>query len=211
MRRVGVLLAGCGIYDGSEIQEAVLVLLVLRRRSLRPVCLAPDVDQTDVVDHTSGDPLEGAQPRGTLIESARLARGVIRAVRDVPPEDLDAIVVPGGFGVVKNLCLPGSRGLGGGPLRPEVDALIDHLERRRAPLAALGLGEVVLARRHDRPLSQAPVAARADEVIVDEERRTLFTPGFMATDDIVEVASGIDKLIDHLARWLGVVPGLLGR
>ncbi len=31
MKKIGVILSGCGVYDGSEIHEAVLTLLAISR------------------------------------------------------------------------------------------------------------------------------------------------------------------------------------
>lgn len=203
MRRVGILLAGCGIYDGSEAQETVLLILALSRRGLRLVFLAPDADQRDVVDHSTGATEEGVPARSVLKESARLTRGTIVALHEIVPTEIDALVIPGGMGVVKNLCAAEGARVGGGAPRPEVRALLDSLRDRRAPVAALGLGEVVLARHQERPLGHEPVTVPATEVRVDEERRTLFTPGFMGTGDLEEVAVGVERLAERLAGWLG--------
>ena len=208
MRRVGMLLCGCGAYDGSDVQEAILLLFALKRRSFRPLFLAPPIEQRDVVDHSTGEAIEGSGPRRVLQEAARLTRGVIQALNEVSPAEIDALVIPGGMGVVKNLCLPGTGPLGGGPLRPEVTELLDALKERRAPVAAIGLAQVVLARHQDRPLDAGVVATGVTDVVIDEERRTLFTPGFMASDSVTEVAEGIERLVDELARWLGMPSGL---
>ena len=42
MARVLVILSGCGVYDGSEIHEAVLTLLHLDRCGAEVVMAAPD-------------------------------------------------------------------------------------------------------------------------------------------------------------------------
>lgn len=206
MRRVGVLLAGCGAHDGSEIQETVLVALALARRGLAVEFLAPDVEQEDVVDHSTAEAVREAAPRRVLAEAARLARGAVRALHRVPPEEIDAVVVPGGLGAVKNLCLLPPGRIGGGPLRPEVASLLSALSERRAPIAVIGLAETVLARLQDRPLDPRTMEVPAAEVVADEERRTLFTPGFLGSGNPLEVAEGIDLLADRLAGWLGAGP-----
>jgi enhancing lycopene biosynthesis protein 2 len=208
MRRVGVLLSGCGTYDGSEIQETVLLVLALAKRGMKAAFLAPDVEQRDVVDHSTGGVIEDAAPRQVLVEAARVARGVVTAVGETPFGQLDALAIPGGMGAVKNLCLPGAGRLGFGPVRPDVAALLDALSARKAPVAVVGLADAVLARHRGRPLDQDPTWVPAGEVVVDEDRRTVFTPGFMASDDLEEVAEGIERLADHLARWLGLHPEL---
>lgn len=206
MKRVGVLLSGCGRYDGSEIQETVLLVLALRRRGMRPLFLAPDGPQRDVVDHSTGNVEEDATERRVLHESARMVRGPVRSLDEVAASELDALVIPGGSGAVKNLCLAGSGPLGAGPVRDDVGRLLDGLRQRGAPVASVGLGEVVLARHQERPLDGSPMAVPPTEIVVDDERRSLFTPGFMATDEITDAAQGLDRLVDELAERLGIVP-----
>jgi enhancing lycopene biosynthesis protein 2 len=205
---VGVLLAGCGVYDGSDVQETVLVLLALRRLGLRVLFLAPDIEQRDVADHGTGNVVEEAPARRVLAEAARLARGVVQSLSEVAPEELDALVIPGGVGVLKNLCVAGSGLFGDGPPLPEVASYLDRLRARSVPIAAIGLAEAVLARHEGRTLSEAPIGMPATEVVVDPERKSLFTPGFMGSSDVVEVAAGIERLADELARMIGITPGL---
>lgn len=73
MKKVGVVLSGSGVYDGTEIHEAVLTLLALDRAGAQAVCFAPDKPQRHVINHLSGE--EMAESRNVLIESARIARG----------------------------------------------------------------------------------------------------------------------------------------
>lgn len=202
MHRVGVLLSGCGRYDGSDAQETVLLSAEVRRQGMRPVFLAPDVEQADVVDHATGSVVDVATPRRVLGEAARLVRGPVLSVARVVASEIDALVIPGGAGVVKNLCLPGAGPLGGGDLRPEVDTLLDALTSRGAPVAVVGLAQLVVARHHRRSLENAPVAVPPSEVIADEHERVLFTPGFMGSDDLSEVATGLQRLVVRLADWL---------
>src|SRR5262245_25811895 len=102
MARIGVLLSGCGVMDGSEIHEAVLTLLFLDRAGAEALCMAPDAPQRDVVDHKTGRPATG-ESRNVLVEAARIARGNIRDVADVKATEIDGLVLPGGYGAAKNL------------------------------------------------------------------------------------------------------------
>ena len=207
VRRVGVLLCGCGAYDGSDVQESVLLLLALARRGLRAVVVAPDVSQAEVVDHSTGETDEGAAPRRAFLEAARVSRGRIEAVSKIAPSQLDALVIPGGVGVVRTLCLAGPGPLGGGPPLPEVASLLSALEERGAPIGVVGLAQVVLSRHRGEPLDPATLAVGAREVREDRKGLVLFTPGFMASESIAEAAEGIERLADALARKLGVVAG----
>src|SRR5690242_13669181 len=100
--RVGLVLSGCGVMDGSEIHEAVSILVCLDRRGAQVIYLAPNIDQAKVVDHLTSKPVPG-QKRNVLIESARIARGKVRDIAQVHGEDVDALCFPGGYGAVNNL------------------------------------------------------------------------------------------------------------
>jgi len=50
-KQIGVLLSGCGVFDGTEIHEAVLTLLFLDRAGASVQCMAPDMDQFHVINH----------------------------------------------------------------------------------------------------------------------------------------------------------------
>lgn len=99
MKRVGVVLSGCGVFDGSEIHEAVLTLLALSRIGAQAVCLAPDREQMQVIDHLHREPV--AERRNVLVEAARIARGDVTSLAQADASQLDALIVPGGFGAAK--------------------------------------------------------------------------------------------------------------
>ena len=66
---VAVVLSGCGVYDGTEITEAVGLLIALSQAGFSYRCYAPVREQYHVVDHFKGAPADGA--RNILTESAR--------------------------------------------------------------------------------------------------------------------------------------------
>ena len=101
MKKIGVILSGCGVYDGSEIHEAVLTLLAISRSGAQAVCFAPDKQQVDVINHLTGEAM--TETRNVLIEAARITRGEIRPLTQADAAELDALIVPGGFGAAKNL------------------------------------------------------------------------------------------------------------
>ena len=102
MSKVAVVLAGCGVYDGAEINEAVLTLLSLEQHGATYQCFAPDKEQMHVINHLTGEPAEG-ETRNVLVEAARIARGNIKPLTEASADDFDALLVPGGFGAAKNL------------------------------------------------------------------------------------------------------------
>lgn len=108
MKKIGVVLSGCGVYDGTEIHEAVITLLAIARSGAQAICFAADKAQTDVINHLTGEPM--AESRNVLVEAARIARGDIQPLAAARAEDLDALIVPGGFGAAKNLSNFASQG-----------------------------------------------------------------------------------------------------
>ena len=102
MKRVVLILSGCGVYDGAEIHESVLTLLALDKAGADVTVAAPDVDQFHVVNHQTGEVMQN-ESRNVLLESARIARGPVKRVAELKVEDYDAAVLPGGYGAAKNL------------------------------------------------------------------------------------------------------------
>ncbi|BAE73496.1 Enhancing lycopene biosynthesis protein 2 [Sodalis glossinidius str. 'morsitans'] len=141
MKRIGVVLSGCGVNDGSEIQEAVLTLLAIDRTGLDAVCFATDKPQLQVVNHLSGEQTD--ERRNVLVEAARIARGQIQPLAAASAEDLDALIVPGGFGVAKNLSNLAQTGAD-----CEVDAelaqLVQALHLQRKPLGFICIAPALL-------------------------------------------------------------------
>lgn len=141
--RIGVLLAGSGVFDGSEIHEAVYSLLAIDENDAEPVIFAPDKDQHHVVNHITGEEMN--ESRNVLTESARIARGNIKSLNEVTAEDFDALVIPGGFGVAKNLnkwAFEGPKG----DIDEKVKAIILETHKAKKPIAALCMGPTVVAK-----------------------------------------------------------------
>jgi enhancing lycopene biosynthesis protein 2 len=197
--KVGVLLAGCGMYDGSEPVETAAALIALDRSGAQAVCVAPGIDQLHTVDHLTGEEAAGP-PRSVLGESARLARGKVRSLSGFWGGDLQGLIIPGGYGAAKNLMTgfmePGARR----DVLPEVRALLDDLAGRRRPVGAVSLGRAVLRAYLGEDLSDDDLALPPDEVVVDEERRILFTPGFLTATRPSEAARGIEAMVGRLLR-----------
>ena len=215
-KRVGVLLSGCGVYDGSEIHEAVLTLLFLDRSGAEIVCLAPDMDQVHVIDHLTQTQQEGT--RNVLIEAARIARGEIRSLDGLTADDLDALVLPGGFGAAKNLCdfaLVGPEAR----VQPQVGELITAMHAKGKPIGAMCIAPAVVARTlgsvSPRVTNGNDVGTAAgttamggehgdcgvDEICVDEANKVVTTPAYMLGPGIADIAKGIEKLVDEVLTW----------
>jgi enhancing lycopene biosynthesis protein 2 len=209
-KRVGVLLSGCGFLDGAEIHEATCTLLSLDRRKAGLVAMAPNVPQMHVVDHLAKQPAAG-QGRGVLAESARIVRGQITDLARVRAADLDALILPGGFGVAKNLC---SFAVEGRQMKvlPAVEALIRAMRAAGKPMGFICIAPVVAARvlgdgvrltiGDDAETAGAieswgarHVACKVTEIVLDERLKVVSTPAYMLGPWIADVAEGIDKLV----------------
>lgn len=139
----GILLSGSGVYDGAEIQEAVLSMLAVSESGDTYTCIGVNADQFHVINHLTGEPMN--ESRNMLVEAARIARGNIIPIQDVQPADLDGLIIPGGFGSAKNFTKWAFEGPEGSIL-PEVKLLLVNLVNIGKPIAALCVSPVVLAK-----------------------------------------------------------------
>lgn len=219
--RVGVLLSGCGFLDGAEIRESVLTLLSLDRAGAEAVCLAPAISQHHVVDHAAGKPARG-ETRNVLAEAARIARGKIRDLASVQAEELDALILPGGYGVAKNLCNFAEAGEDA-QVHPEVLRLVREMHQRGRPIGAICIAPALIAAAFreqnarprltlgtDNETAAKLVAMGAEhekrtvkEVTVDRKNLLVSTPAYMFGDARVsEVAEGIDRLVREVLNLI---------
>ncbi|MBL8682531.1 MAG: isoprenoid biosynthesis glyoxalase ElbB [Myxococcales bacterium] len=210
-RKVWILLSGCGLHDGTEVHEAAFAELSLARAGAKVAFCAPDVALAQVIDHQRGD-VSRAETRSAVIESARIARGPVEPLSSLALSSVEALVIPGGFGAVKTLCDYAMRGRAA-TVQREVAALIAAVVARRAPIASMCMGNVLVARALGAQrvrvalgwdaavdadcASWGAVAARceAKSIVVDRESRVASTPAFSATSDLVIVADAIDRAV----------------
>jgi enhancing lycopene biosynthesis protein 2 len=213
-KKIGVVLSGCGVYDGAEIHESVLTLLALDRRGAEAVVCAPDAPQMHVVDHRSGQ-VEAGASRNVLAESARIARGAIRDVAQVKAGEIDGLILPGGFGAAKNLCDFAVKGASCA-VHPEVARLVREVHAQGKPVGAVCIAPALVAKvlGAEKPrltigtdeataqgleaMGATHVACAVTEVAVDRERKLVSTPAYMLGKRISEVADGIDKAVGAL-------------
>jgi len=218
-KRIGVLLSGCGVMDGSEIHEAVLTLLAIDNAGAEAICMAPNVDQMDVVNHITGQPVKG-QRRSILEEAARIARGKIRDLATVKATDLDALAMPGGYGAAKNLCTYAVDGINC-RVNPDAARLVREMRAAKKPIAALCIAPVALtkilgkdvavtvtigtdaATANDiQRLGGQHVNCSAKDCVVDKTNKIVTTPAYMLAHSIAEAAVGIEKTIRALMDLL---------
>lgn len=225
--KIGVLLSGNGVFDGSEIQEAVFTLLAIDRRGGEIVAMAPSIDQHHVLNHLTGDEMD--ETRNVLVESARIARGNIRDLSTVTAADIDALAIPGGFGAAKNLTKWAFSGPNG-DIDPQVKCIIQEMWKAGKPIAGMCMGPTVIAKAlaglnaHEHltvgsteepsPYDIAAISAGMNaagavsemktiqEILVDEKNKIVTAPCYMMDATITEVYMNIEETIEALFDML---------
>ena len=197
--RIGVLLGGCGLYDGSDPQETVLLLLALEEAGEKPLLIAPDRPQDRTIDHLTGSAVEG-ETRVVLRESARLARGAVRSLRECRPQDLLALIIPGGYGPVINFATGFARLGETRRLLPEIAAFLDHFLQAGKPIGCVGLGEVPVRMRLGQEPEDADPTRPPERPRVDADRPIVHTPGFTAYSRLGQVKAGIEAMVGEVLR-----------
>ena len=217
MKKIGVVLSGCGVRDGSEIHEAVFTLLAIDRQGAEAVCMAPDAD-FPVTDHLAMQ--ESGEKRNVLVESARIARGNIRDIAGVTANELDAIIFPGGFGAAKNLCDFAMKGAAAS-VHPEVSRLLKEMAVAGKPIGAICIAPALIAAVLGKDFgptltigNDAGTAAEIDktgakhqvcpvtEFVVDTKNKLVSTPAYMLAGRITEVYDGIDKCVKEVIKMI---------
>lgn len=224
---IAVILSGCGVYDGSEIQETVLTLLALDKAGVMVSCFAPDITQHHVINHRTG--VEMPESRNVLTESARIARGAVKPLSDLILEDFDALVLPGGFGVAKNFTQWAFEGPKGSIIS-DLQKLIQDCIKNKKPIAALCMAPTTLAKAMEgtnislqltvgstaapspydigaisegmKSIGVVPEMNTATEVCVDVQHNIVTSPCYMMEASISEINEGIEKCIAELIKMI---------
>lgn len=228
MLKIGVLLSGCGVYDGAEIQESVFSLLAIEELGAEAVCISIDKNQHHVVNHMNGAELP--ETRNMMVESARIARGKITEINSIDPADIDALVIPGGFGSAKNFTNWAFSGPEG-TILPEVKLLIVNMVNVGKPICALCVSPVVVAKAlenskvfstmtigsTDAPseydisgfqagLESVGVTAEnklISEIAIDHANKIVSAPCYMMETSLVELRNNIKMAIAAALQLVG--------
>lgn len=211
--KVGVVLSGCGVFDGTEITEAVSVLIAIDKLGAQSICVAPDIVQVQVVDHLAGLPTRDV--RNVLSESARIARGRIRRLSDVSADEFDAVVFPGGFGAAKNLSDFATRGADC-QVNPQVTRLVQQMHAAKKPIGFACIAPVLAARVLGAKVTIGNDPATADaitkmggahqnagptDIVIDEANRVVTTPCYMYGDSTPwTIYQGAEKMVEAVLK-----------
>lgn len=218
MKKVGVVISGCGFLDGAEIQETVATLAALENHGLEAVCFAPDVEQMHVVNHLTQSEQKN-EKRNVLVEAARIARGNISALEEDSFDDLDAVMLPGGFGAAKNLSNYAVKG----PemqILPGLESALKKAAYAGKPIAALCISPVILASVLKEKIPQLTVGAEGpdaenlekiggkhqatnhEEVVVDQQNKLITGPCYMLDASVGNILRGADAVVAKLKEFL---------
>ncbi|WP_067868799.1 isoprenoid biosynthesis glyoxalase ElbB [Neptuniibacter marinus] len=210
MKKIAVILSGCGVYDGSEIYESVLTLLEVAKNGAEYQCMAPNIDQLHTINHMTGEVTEG-DTRNVLIEAARLARGDIIDLAMAKAADYDALIIPGGFGAAKNLsdfAINGSNC----QVNSDVAAFTQAMHKAGKPVGLIcitpaispllfgntvkfTLGNDIDTINAAETMGGTHINCAVDDIVVDEALNVVTTPAYMLAGSITEAATGIEKLV----------------
>ena len=216
MPKVGLVLSGCGVNDGSEIHEAVITMLELDKAGAEMVLMAPNIDQLHVINHATGEEMDDS--RNVLIESARISRGNIEDIAGVTSDNLDALIFPGGFGVSKNLSDYAMSGMECS-VNPDVLRLSREVHNDQKPIGVICIAPAIMANilAGDTELTigfdeqtaadidamgAKHVLCPVDEIVIDKEKKVVSTPAYMEAKSIKEAASGIEKLVAKILSMI---------
>lgn len=219
MKKIGVLLSGCGHRDGSEIHEATFALLAIDEAKCEAHCFSPQGPQATVRNHVTGE--EVNEKRDMLVEAARIARGKIRDIIAVRASDIDALVIPGGTGAALNLSSYFAEGINC-TVHAEAQRIIGEMLEAKKPIGGICIAPAMIAKvlqdkginatltlgsegellESLKGMGQTPKACAAIDCVIDAKHKIVSTPAYINAKSIGEVRMGISKLVDAIAAML---------
>jgi enhancing lycopene biosynthesis protein 2 len=209
-KKIAVILAGNGVYDGSEIHESTMAMYAIAKSEMEYMCFAPDIPHAHVINHLNGEEMN--ENRNVLIESARLARGQIKDLKQLNVDEYDALLIPGGFGAAKNLCDFAFKG-DAMTVLPDVEKIIKAFHVKQKPIGALCIAPTIIAKvlgakvtiGNDSETAKAIVnmgglheIKGATDITIDEKNKIVTNPCYMSAANIYEIGEGSEACIEAL-------------
>ena len=214
MKKVAVILAGCGTMDGSEINETVTLLLALDQHDIEYQAFAPDAYQAEVWNHATGKRAE--ERRNMMVEAARIVRGKILPLTKFNADDFDALLFPGGSGAAKNIFTYAYDGINF-KVNKEVEKAIRDIHAQGKPIGAMCIAPLMVAK----VIGNANVTMGSGEcrqakelamigckhtqtthggVAIDKENKIYSTPCFMLDATLKDVYQGAWNLVEEMIK-----------
>jgi enhancing lycopene biosynthesis protein 2 len=213
--RFAVILSGCGNKDGAEIHESVMTLWAIHKHGAEYQCFAPDIPQHHVLNFITGQ--EMPESRNVLIESARIARGNIKNLKDYEPMDYDGLIMPGGLGVAKNLSTFAFEGPGCS-VNEDVIRAVQETAAQKKPIGALCIAPAIVAKilgnitvtiGQDAGTETALIKMGAThkqtthgEITIDKEHKIVTTPCYMLDARVDQIGTGAENLVRALLEMV---------
>ncbi|MCB9482199.1 MAG: isoprenoid biosynthesis glyoxalase ElbB [Desulfobacteraceae bacterium] len=213
MTSIAIILSGCGVNDGTEIHEAVITMLCLDKKNAHISYFAPDINQSSVIDHISHSIM--SEPRNIKTESARISRGNIKDIKEADPEKLDAVIFPGGAGVIKNFSK-----IFQNPKNPDINSdiskLVSDMHSHKKPVGAICISPLLVAAILGKfqplltignDINTAKMIedfggihqkCNFDSIVFDEKNLIVSTPAYMLSKGPAQVYEGISKLVEKI-------------
>jgi len=194
MKKIAVVLSGCGHKDGTEITEAVSLLIALSNCGAEVQFFAPEIE-IHPKNHLTNQ-VDSKGRRNVMVEAARIARGNIFPLSVLKVGDFQGLAFPGGFGVALNLCDWGLKGASCDVIE-EVASIIQAFYRASKPIAAICIAPVLLAKvlgenKITLTLGDSPEVIKevlktgavhevcpVDDFITDRHHKVITTPAYM--------------------------------
>lgn len=208
MKKFAVLLSGCGVFDGAEIHEATLTLLAIKRQNSDYQIFAPDIEQHHVINHLTGDVMH--EKRNVLVESARIARGKIKPLTEYHATEFDGLILPGGFGVAKNLSSYAFDGADCTVLE-DVSRAIIETHKAGKPIGALCIAPVLIAKilknvditigqdektiKSVEAMGAKHISTHPTDIIVDKSSKVVTSPCYMLDSSIAQIFEGAENVV----------------
>ena len=214
-KEVAVILSGCGHMDGTEIRESVIALLELDKHGAKSHIFAPDIEFI-TINHLNER--SSSERRNALVEAARIARGKVRPIEELDEQRYDALVLPGGFGVAKNLSNIATEEKEKKAMESVQRAILAFWQNKKpigaiciAPaLVALALKDearvnVTLGDRNNSEMIENLGGSHAecstDDLIIDKQNKICSCSAYMRGDaSLSDVAEGIRKVVGAVLK-----------
>jgi len=213
--KFAIILSGCGVFDGTEIHEATMTMLAIAKNGAEYDIFAPDVRQHHVINHLKGEEMD--EQRNVMVEAARIARGKIKPLNEYNPEKYDALIIPGGFGVAKNLCTYAFDGVDFS-VDKVVEKVLKSTHSAGKPIGALCISPVLLAGVFGgidvtigkdkntavdiEKLGAVHIETDPGEIVVDNANRIVTTPAYMLDSGIEDIYDGADNLVKAITEMV---------
>ncbi|MCG3745028.1 isoprenoid biosynthesis glyoxalase ElbB [Vibrio cincinnatiensis] len=214
MKKVAVILSGCGVFDGAEIHETVLALHAIEKQGASWHCFAPNINQQIVINHLTGEEMN--ETRNVLVEAARIARGKIQDVAKLNVQEFDALLLPGGFGVAKNFSDFATQGAKC-CINDDVATACRAFAKVGKSAGYLCIAPALIPHIYstgvEGTIGNDPDTACAfnkmggehvncpvDDYVYDQQYNVLSTPAYMLAENISQAAAGIDRLVKRLIQ-----------